>query len=401
MPSTNIQHILGDHFAGFRSERSLPKHVLHAAQQMMACRTRRLGGHVQRCPNGHVQRLWYNSCHHRSCPLCNWIRLETWLDRQKSRLIDCPHFHVVFTLPEELRSLWRYNWKLMVDLLFTKVRDTLFKLLDDPKYLGGKPGLVAALHTWGQTLMLHPHLHCLVTGGGMSPDGRWCKVVKKCLLPRKVLMIVFRGKYLAGLRRALDRGQLRLPPDTTAARLRGLLNKLGRATWNVKILERYDHGKGVLCYLARYVRGGPMSNRRLISCRDGQVRFRYKDNRDPDKRRRAKQKTMSLPVEQFLARLLQHVPRPGMHMVRSYGLYANSQKPQLEVAREQQGQGPIELPETLAWHDLWDRLERGGPQRCPVCSAVLVRGGEIPPCRDPPGGWRESSSEPAKAALAS
>lgn len=401
MPNTTLQDILGGHFAAFRSKRRLPKHVLHAAQQMMACRTRVLGGHVQRCPNGHVQRAWYNSCHHRCCPQCNWVRLENWLDRQKSRVIDCPHFHVVFTAPDELHSLWRYNWKLMADLLFTSVRDTLFKLLADRKYLGGTPGLIAALHTWGQTLMLHPHLHCLVTAGGLSPDGKWRKVVRKCLLPRKVLMIIFRGKYLAAIRRVLDRGELVLPPDTTPARVRSLLNKLGRATWNVKILEKYDHGKGVLCYLARYVRGGPMSNRRLMGCRDGQVRFRYKDNRHLDRRRRSKQKTISLPVDQFLARLLQHVPRPGMHMVRSSGLYANSQKLQLEVARQQQGQGPVELPETLAWYDLLDRLERGGSKRCPVCGAVLVRGGEIPPCRGPPGECRNSSSEPARTALAS
>jgi hypothetical protein len=329
------------------------------------------------------------------------VRLENWLDRQESRLIDCPHFHVIFTAPDGLHALWRYNRKLMADLLFTKVRDTFFKLLRDPKYLGGKPGLVAALHTWGQTLMLHPHLHCLVTGGGLSAEGKWCKVVKKCLLPREVLMINFRGKYLDALRRALDRGQLRIPPDTTEARLRGLLNKLGRTPWNVKILEKYDHGKGVLRYLARYVRGGPMSNHRLISCRDGRVRFRYKDNRDVDKRRRPKQKTMSLPVDQFLARLLQHVPLPGMHMVRSYGLYANSQRPQLELAREQQGQEPVSLPETLAWYELLDRLDRGGPERCPVCGAVLVRGEDIPPCRDPPGGGGKSSFEPARSVLAS
>jgi hypothetical protein len=131
------------------------------------------------------------------------------------------------------------------------------------------------------------------------------------------------------------------------------------------------------------------------------VRFRYKDNRDVDERRRPKQKTMSLPVDQFLTRLLQHVPPSGMHMVRSYGLYANSQKPQLEVARARQGQAPIEMPETLTWHELWDRLGRSGPERCPVCGASLVRVGDIPPCRDPPDGCREFSSEPANAALAS
>jgi hypothetical protein len=272
----------------------------------------------------------------------------------------------------------------MAGLLFSSVSNTLLMLLADPKYLGAKPGILSALHTWGRTLQLHPHIHCLVTGGGVTECGAWRKVRKDCLLPRKVLMIIFRGKYLDSIRKAAAADKLRLPPTMTATQLNNLLNKLGRATWNVKILEKYKHGAGVLTYLARYVRGGPLSNRRLLSCGDGEVRFRYRSHRDLDAAGRPREKVMSLSVDKFLERLLQHVPPQRMQVVRGCGLYANSKSEVLDLARSFHGQAAVEMPPTMTWQDLLGKLGDKKQSRCPVCQSVLVRGEIIAPCRGPP-----------------
>src|SRR5262249_33419090 len=153
-------------------------------------RTAALGGHVQACPDGHVSRIWYNSCRHRSCPQCAYLQTERWLVLQRARLLACDHYHVIFTLPHDLNPLWLANVPLMTTVLFQAVRDTLCTLLADPKYLGAQPGIIAALHTWSQTLMLHPHIHCLVTGGGLTPMGQWVAVRNGFLLPARVVMAV-------------------------------------------------------------------------------------------------------------------------------------------------------------------------------------------------------------------
>ena len=332
-----------------------------------------MGGHTESCPQGHVQRVWYNSCKHRSCPQCAGLQVEQWLDRQKARLLACDHYHTIFTVAEELNEVWRSNRKVFTRLLFHSVRDSLLMLLADPKYLGATPGLVMAMHTWGRNLSEHPHIHCLVTGGGLTGDGKWSPLVKTCLLPRTVLMIIFRGKFLDALREAAEQGQLRPPGDMRLNQLKGLLNKLGRMTWNVKIMERYTSIAGVLTYLARYLRGGPISNRRLLAFDEGMVTFRYQDHRDLDPAGRPRSKELKLPTAEFMRRLLTHVPVPGLQMVRSYGLYANTKGEELTLARQQLGQEKVIKPEPIRWQDLLKRQGKDDADRCPVCGAVLIR----------------------------
>jgi len=190
---------------------------------------------------------------------------EQWLDGWTNRLLDCPHYHVIFTVPHDLNTLWRFNRKRFAGAMFAAATGTLKKLLADPKYMGSEPGMLAALHTWSQTLATHVHLHVLVTAGGLSEDNNWREPIKSCLLPRKVLMIIFRGKLRSELLVALERGELNPPPSQTPPQLRGLLNKLGRQVWNVKILDRYEHGLGVVKYLARYLKGGPIAASRFLS----------------------------------------------------------------------------------------------------------------------------------------
>ncbi len=372
MSAPTIQDILVSAFARYQAEHPLPGYLIRAARKIAQCRTEAMGGHVESCPNGHVHRVWYNSCKHRSCPQCAGLQMEQWLDRQRARLLECDHYHTIFTVPCELNRVWAWNKRVFADLLFGSVRETLFELLDDPKYLGGRPGMLMAMHTWGSGLMEHPHIHCLLTAGGLAEDGRWRRAVKDCLLPRQVVMILFRGKFLDALRKAADAGKLQLPEGMRLNQLKGLLNKLGRAVWNVKILDRYQSGKGVLVYLARYVRGGPIANRRLVSFEEGTVRFRYKDYRDTESSGETKVKVMPLPVSEFIRRLLEHVPVPGSRMVRAYGLYANSKSADLAQARQALGLPQALHPDSVTWQEFLKRVGHQQPACCPVCGAALV-----------------------------
>ena len=211
MALVTLQTIFQDAFPAYEQRHALPAHVRRAAHALIRCRTAAFGGHIQACPDGHVARVWYNSCRHRSCPQCAYLQTERWLARQRARLLACDHYHVIFTLPHDLNSLWLANVPVMTTLLFQAVRDTLGVLLADPKYLGAQPGIIAALHTWSQTLVLHPHLHCLVTGGGLTPAGQWVAVRHGFLLPARVVMAVFRGKMLDAIRQAYAREDLVLP----------------------------------------------------------------------------------------------------------------------------------------------------------------------------------------------
>ena len=186
-----------------------------AAWALLVCRTAALGGHVQRCPEGHVEHLWYNSCCHRRCPQCRWLQIERWLATQKARLLACDHDHAIFTLPDELRGLWLTNVKVMTDLLLTTVRATVCELRGDATYLGAQPGIIATLHTWSPPLILHPHVHCLVTGGGVTADGQWRAVRNGFLLPVRVVMAVCRGQLLPAIDTAVRGGQLTLPAGMT------------------------------------------------------------------------------------------------------------------------------------------------------------------------------------------
>jgi hypothetical protein len=279
---------------------------------------------------------------------------------------------------------WQYNRVLFSRLFFSSVRDTLSELLEDKKYLGGAAGMLASLHTWGQMLQTHLHVHVLVTAGGLGADGEWRRPKKKCFLPRKVVMTLFRGKLKAKLRRAAERGELILPPDWQPAQFFSLLNKLGRVDWNVKVLEPYQHGQGVATYLASYIKGGPIKNQRILGLADERVTFRYRDNRDEDERTgRGRVKTARMDVDEFLSRLLQHVPPEGMQTVRAWGLYASSKRGDLAAARRELGQAPLEKVEKIRWQDFLTELGYPDPSRCPVCGAPLIVESVIRPGRRP------------------
>jgi hypothetical protein len=377
-----IQQILQDHFENLTRSRQLSAPQVKAARALRNCRSAALGGHVQRCPNGHVERVWYNSCRHRACPQCNALAKEQWLERTRARLIECAHWHVVFTIPHQLNVLWRLNTALMMDALFAAARDTLLELLADPRYLGAQPGIQLALHTWSRPLALHtwsrplalhPHLHCLISDGGLA-DGVWVAPRRSHLLPAKVVTRLFRGKLLEALRSLHAQGQLRLPEELSAERFVSLLNRLGRKVkWNVRVCSRYAHGRGLSVYLARYVKGGPFANTQIVRATDTEVVFRYSPHTEAGEARHSA--TLALSPERFLARVLQHAPEPGRHTVRYYGLYAHACAEQLNAARALHQQAPVEPPPSIDWQSYLARFPRAlAATRCPQCHAPLVRG---------------------------
>ena len=371
---TILQQVIAQGYPQLCAIKKLPPQMHRAAWALTACRTAALGGHVQGCPDGHVQRVWYNSCRHRSCPQCNQLQIERWLQQQQARLLDRPHRHLIFTLPHELHPYWRLNADRLTQLLFQAVHQTLTSFVHDPRYLGATPGWISVLHTWGRSLSLHPHIHCALTEGGLDAEGRWRRPVKGCYLPIRAVMAKYRGKYVDLIRRALAAGELRLPTGDSPERCRSRLNRLGRKRWNVHIRERYGNAQGVIDYLARYVRGGPVRTAQLSRFRSDQedVVFRYYAHRDnPDgHKRRARRERLSSAA--FTERLLQHVPRRGLHVVRSYGLYAAGCAQALDQARAQCGQPPVEKPTPLDWRRYLQRFQRSAKATtCPACQRPL------------------------------
>jgi hypothetical protein len=298
------------------------------------CRTATLGGHVEQCDLCAQERIAYNSCRNRHCPKCQGGARARWLEREASYLLPVEYHHVVFTLPAALAPVAQQNARVVYNLLFAAVAETVQELAADPHYLGAQVGLLAVLHTWGQNLHHHPHVHCVVTGGGLSCDAngqldaepRWLACRPGFFLPVRVLSRLFRGKFLSGLRQAYDNGKLsfhgRLETLRAARAFAAWLTPLYRSEWVVYAKPPLGRRpEQVLKYLARYTHRVAISNDRLLNVQDGQVSFRYKDYADDHQ-----QKTMTLAAEEFLRRFLVHVLPKGFVKIRHYGLLTNRRR---------------------------------------------------------------------------
>lgn len=376
-----IQTLFQQHFPRYKEQHKLPIDHHRAANAFMQCRTAALGGHVQGCPHGHIERIHYNSCKHRSCPQCNNTQITRWLAKQEEKILACPHHHIIFTLPHEFNELWQYNRQRMNQLLFEVVHNTLKTLLNDPQFLGATPGIIAAFHSWGRNLSIHPHLHCLVTSGGLNTEGIWVTPKKSFLLPGRVVATLFRGKYLAGLKRLLNQGVMATSAQRTTQQWINVCNLLGRKKkWNVRIQERYDHAQGVVNYLARYARGGAVKNQQIIGVNTGLVTFRYKDHRSGET------KPLKLKQDEFIQRVLEHVPPYRRQVIRSYGLYAGKSHARRSIAREHLGQPPETEVEPLDWQACCERMGAVIVTVCPDCQQRLVTLRLLPRvARAPPG----------------
>jgi hypothetical protein len=334
-PALEVADVIGEHGEVFLTKYGdqLTDTQRKTLRDLAACRTAALGGHVERCLDCGHERLAYNSCRNRHCPKCQALSRARWLAREAELLLPVDYYHVVFTLPAELSELALANPRLLYNSLFQAASATLREVAANPKRLGAQIGVLAVLHTWGQNLHHHPHLHCVVTGGGLSCnsagvlDGspRWVSCRTGFFLPVRVLSRVFRGKYLELLRAAFDQGQLtfpgRLGPLAETHHFVEYVRPLYKKEWVVYSKAPFGGPEQVLKYLSRYTHRVAISNHRLLKLEDGQVTFRYQDYA-ADRR----QKTMTLSAEEFLRRFVQHVLPRGFVKIRHYGLLANRQR---------------------------------------------------------------------------
>ena len=298
------------------------RRVMTAIEQ---CRTAALGGHVERCDQCGHRRVWYNSCRNRHCPTCQSLARAAWLERRRADLLPTEYFHVVFTVPPAIAAIAAQNQAVIYGLLFRAVAETLRTIAADPRHLGAEIGFFAVLHTWGQTLVHHPHLHCVIPGGGLAGDGaRWVACRPGFFLPVRVLSRYFRRVLLAAVQDAFESGRLRfagrLQPLTDPRRFAEHLRPAGETEWVVYAKPPFAGPEQVLDYLGRYTHRIAIGDQRLCSLRDGAVRFRYTDYRRADA---ARQRVMTLQATEFLRRMLLHVLPPGFHRIRYYGFLAN------------------------------------------------------------------------------
>lgn len=350
----SLQNIFRSGFGSYKKHHGLSLDQYKAAQAIMDCQREELGYEQWECFNDSHTEQQNHSCRHRSCPRCHGARTHEWLEKVQSRLLPCDHYHVVFTLPHELNALWQYNRSWCSDHLFKASAETLKQLLADEKYLGAEVGMLSALHTWGRTLSFHPHVHVLVSGGGLKGK-EWKTVKNDFLLPVGVIKAKFRGKWLSWLNEAYEAGELTLPSDWTPQHWKKVLREIARKTWNVRIQNGYRHGKGVATYLSRYMRGGPIKDHRIVSADEKTVSFRYRDHRDHAV------KTLPLSPEHFISRVLWHVPVKGQHSVRYYGLYTAAAVEKRQRVRECLGVEEETAPEPT----------ESPARECPKCGRPL------------------------------
>lgn len=303
----------------FRSNHVLSPVQMKAMRAIEQCRTAEMGSHSYRCENcGHVE-VVYNSCRNRHCPRCQWIKQQIWVDHVKSQLLPIRYFHVVFTLPEALNTLVIINHRLMYDFLFEASWHALSRTASNPAYLGAQTGSLAVLHTWGQTLSLHPHIHMLVPAGGLDPDGwQWVRSSKKFFVPVRALSRIFRACYVRLLTEAISEGKLKLPEKRTDRITPEILKKeLYKTDWVVYCKKCFAGPGQVITYLGRYTHRVAISESRIMESDENHVLFRWKDYSDHNR-----QKLMGLKTPEFIRRFMLHILPSGFYKIRYFGIFA-------------------------------------------------------------------------------
>lgn len=391
-PTLEVADIVREHRSAYEALRGgdLPATESRVLDDIVHCRTAFFGGHLLRCNECGHEDISYNSCRNRHCPKCQAAARAEWLAEREKELLPVQYFHVVFTIPREIAPLALLNKKLVYGILLQSSAETLREVAARPRYLGAEIAILSVLHTWGQNLQHHPHVHCVVPGGGISPDGsQWKHCRDGFFLPVKVLGNLFRGKFLARLRVAHDQGLLELPHATAESPpFRQWLSALYEKDWVVYSKRPFGGPEQVLRYLASYTHRTAISNHRLVSLRDGNVSFLWKDYAHGCRRR-----VMTLTATEFLRRFLMHVLPKGFVRIRHYGFLANRHRAgKLELCRKllrsddagSESAGNHGEPKVL-----------GDTFPCPVCDSGLMcrvyrfEAGEAPPASPSP-----SRSEP-------
>ena len=360
---------------------------------ILACRTAALGGHVEACDGCGLERVAYNSCRNRHCPKCQGAARAHWLAARQAELLPVPYFHVVFTLPAPIAAVAFQNKVLVYAMLFAASAEAMTTLAALPRRLGARIGGLAVLHTWGQTLTHHPHVHCIVPGGGLSSDGtRWVAGRPNFFLAVKPLAQLFRRLFLERLQRAFDAGALGffgdLAPLAERTNFDALIAEMRAAAWVVYAKKPFGGPAQTLAYLGRYTHRVAIANSRLVGLDDGQVSFTWKDYRQD-----GRTKVMTLPADEFIRRFLQHTVPDGFHRIRHIGFLANRYRTEkLALCRNLLSAPPPDEPPPRRWQDRLRDLTGQAIDICPCCGGQMLPGATLPPRPPPrPPMWCDSS----------
>ena len=352
------------------------------------CRTAALGGHTEACAECGLVRCAYNSCRNRHCPKCQGAARAEWLAARQAELLPVPYFHVVFTVPAAAAEIAFQNKETVYTILFRAAAEALRTIAADPKHLGAEIGLVAVLHSWGQTLQHHPHIHCLVPGGGPSLDGtRWVACRPGFFLPVRVLSRLFRRLFLAELDAAFAASRLGFFGDLAAlaepAAFARRLKELHRVEWVVYAKPPFGGPEQVLAYLGRYTHRVAIANARLVGITDEHVAFRWRDYRH-----HSRAKVMTLAADEFIRRFLLHTLPDGFHRIRHYGFLANGHR----AAKLALCRSLLDTATVTSTPDAESRTSRQEPGRCPCCGGVMRLTGILPPLVPRRSRFRDDSS---------
>lgn len=320
-----IQYIFLQHGEAYRRNHKLPKNIYKAMSAIEKCRTSALGGHSDICDECGYTKISYNSCRNRHCPKCHALSKERWIDARKADLLNVKYFHAVFTIPDTLNTIAFQNQKVIYTILFKAVAETLFELSADKRYLGAKLGFTSILHTWGQNLMHHPHIHYIIPGGGLSATSKWIDSKKKFFIPVKVLSRKFRGKFLYYLKQAYNDGKLNFYGNEqnliNCSYFNSFLTTHYEKEWIVYCKPPFKNAAYVVEYLGRYTHRVAISNTRIVKVENGYVTFNWRDYKDNNK-----QKLMTVSAEEFIRRFLIHILPDRLMKIRHYGLLGNRNK---------------------------------------------------------------------------
>jgi hypothetical protein len=370
-PALEVADIFRECGAQYRKTHgaSMSREQYRAMRAIEVCRTAYLGGHVDVCDECGNERISYNSCRNRHCPKCQSLAKAEWLQSRMAELLPVPYYHVVFTIPEEVASVAFQNKKIVYSILFRAASETLRTIAADPKHLGAEIGSLAVLHTWTQTLLHHPHLHCVVPGGGLSPDhSSWKSCRPGFFLPVRVLSRLFRAKFLSYLQQAFNQGKIQffsdLKPLADPEAFAQFLARNRKQEWVVYAKPPFGGPAQVLEYLGRYTHRVAISNHRLLAFQDGRVTFQW---RDREKQNRIR--TMTLEADEFIRRFLLHVLPSGFAKIRYFGFLANRhRRSRLSLSRRLLHAEPPETdPQLLDWKSRYEALTGEGLDICPVC----------------------------------
>lgn len=345
-----IQDIFNEYGDTYRANHKLSIVQHKAMNAIMNCRTERLGGHLDVCPDCGFTRPSYNSCRNRHCPKCQTLAKEKWIDNQKYDLLNVGYFHVVFTVPDILNSLILHNQEKLYNLLFSSTSETLRELSSDKKYLGATIGFTSVLHTWGQNLCFHPHIHCIVPSGGLTADLKWRNSRKKFFLPIKVLSRKFRGKYLALLREEIPE----LEPQ--------FFSELYAKEWVVYCKPPFKTAACVVEYLGRYTHRVAISNNRILRFDNGMVSFKWRDYKDNNQ-----WKVMTLAAVEFIRRFMLHILPERFMKIRHYGILGNRNKTKKLSLCKKLTHTILQVKEKASALDLIRKILGRDICRCPAC----------------------------------